>query len=70
MSDVKQCCGKRIRKKPAAEGLSGGVGKVSPACEPQPMPASQESEADKLLRKIFFRSGPLPMAPDGSERAR
>jgi len=64
MSEVNPCGGKRIRKSPAAEGQSGGVGKVSPAGEPEPRPASQESEADKLLRKIFFRSGPLPMAPD------
>jgi hypothetical protein len=64
MSDVKQCCGKRIRKSPAAEGQSGGLGKLSPAVEPEPRPASQESEADRLLRKIFSRSGPLPMAPE------
>jgi len=64
MSDVNPCGRKRMRKKPAAEGLSGGVGNVSPAGEPESSPASQESEADRLLRKIFFRSGPLPMAPD------
>jgi len=64
MSDVNPCGGKRIRKSPAAEGQGCGARQVKPVCEPEPRPARQETEADRLLRRIFFRRGPLPMAPD------
>jgi len=69
MSDQNRGDKKKTRQRVAAETkIAGAHQQVTPA-EPQSAPARQESEADRLLRKIFFRSGPLPMAPDGSERA-
>ena len=64
MSDQNQGGGKRIQKRTAAEAEVKLGNQESPPAEPKTAPASQESEADTLLRNIFFRSGPLPMAPD------
>ena len=69
MSEQNQGGSERTRQNLTAAAKSDvAYQQVAPA-EPQSTPTSQENEADRLLRKIFFRSGPLPMAPDGSERA-
>lgn len=54
---------KQTRQKVTAEAKSDGANQQVTPAEAQTTPVRQESEADKLLRKIFFRSGPLPMAP-------
>jgi hypothetical protein len=64
MSDEIQRGGKRTKKIPAAEAKLELEKQESPPAEPETAPASQESKADRLLRNIFFRSGPLPMSPD------
>lgn len=69
MSNQDQGGSKRTHKSLATEAKSGGGKHEETSAEAQSSSTSQESEADKLLRKIFFRSGPLPMAPDGFEKA-
>ena len=67
MSDQNQGGGKRTKKIHAAEAKVELGKQESPPAEPETAPARQESKADTLLRNIFFRSGPLPMAHDSSE---
>ena len=69
MSDQNQGGGKRMQKRPATKAKVGFEKKESTPAEPETAPASQESKADALLRNIFFRSGPLPIAPDNSKEA-
>ena len=64
MSDEIQRGGKRTKKITAPETKVELEKQESPPAEPETAPARQESKADTLLRNIFFRSGPLPMAPD------
>ena len=64
MSDQNQRGGKRTRKIPAAESKLDLEQQESTPAEPEAASTRQESKADALLRNIFFRSGPLPMAPD------
>ena len=69
MSDEIKRSGKRMQKITTAEAkVKLGKQESTPA-EPEAASTRQESKADRLLRKIFFRSGPLPMAPDGSAKA-
>jgi len=64
MSDQNQGGGKRMQKITAAEvKVKLGKQESTPA-EPEAASTGQESKADTLLRNIFLRSGPLPMAPD------
>ena len=69
MSDEIQRGGKRTKKITAAEAKVELEKQESTPVEPEAASTRQESKADRLLRKIFFRSGPLPMAPDGSAKA-
>lgn len=63
MSDQHQGGSTRTHQSLAAAAKSDvAYQQVAPA-EAQSTPVRQESEADRLVRKIFFRSGPLPMAP-------
>ena len=64
MSDEIQRGGKRTKKILAGEAKLGLEKQESPPGEPEAVSTRQESKADTLLRNIFFRSGPLPMAPD------
>ena len=64
MSDQNRGDKKQTRQRVAAEAKIEGANQQAPPAEAQSASTRQESEADKLLRKIFFRSGPLPMAPD------
>ena len=64
MSDQNQRGVKRMQKIPAAEAKLEFEKQESPPAEPETAPSNQESKADRLLRNIFFRSGPLPVAPD------
>ena len=69
MSDEIKRGGRRTRKTTAAE------------CEKQPAeqpkanhyasltPEEAQAKASQLLRNIFFRSGPVPMAPESSKMA-
>ena len=67
MSDQNQRGGKRMQKITATEAkVELGKQKATPA-QPEAASTRQESKADTLLRNIFFRSGPLPIAPDSSE---
>ena len=67
MSDEIKRGGKRIRKTHAAEG------EKQPAEQPKANPYASltpeeaKAKASELLRNIFFRSGPVPMAPDSQE---
>jgi len=64
MPDQNKGGGKRMQKITAAE-LKVKLGKQeSTPAKPEAASTRQESTADRLLRNIFFRSGPLPMAPD------
>ena len=67
MSDEIQRGGKRTKKILAAEAKLGLEKQEAPPAEPEAASTRQESKADALLRNIFFRSGPLPIAPDSSE---
>ena len=64
MSDEIQRGGRRTKKIPAAEAKLELEKQESPPAEPEAASTRQESKADRLLRNIFFRSGPLPMSPD------
>jgi hypothetical protein len=67
MSDEIKRGGKRTRKRTADEGEN------QPAEQPKANPYASltpeeaEAKASELLRNIFFRSGPVPMAPDLQE---
>ena len=63
MTNKIQVGGKRMRKTTTAEAICGAGKQESLPAELQSASARPESEADRLLRKIFFRSGPLPVAP-------
>jgi hypothetical protein len=64
MSDEIKRGGKRSRKTTAAEG------EKQPAEQPKSNPYTSltpeeaQGKAYQLLRNIFFRSGPVPMAPE------
>ena len=64
MSDQNQGGGKRMQKITATEAKVELEQQESTPAEPEAASTRQESKADRLLRNIFFRSGPLPMAPD------
>ena len=64
MSDEIQRGAKRTKKIPAAEAKLELEKPESTPAEPEAASTRQESKADRLLRNIFFRSGPLPMARD------
>ena len=64
MSDQNQRDVKRMQKRPAPEAEVKLGNQEAPPAEPEAASTRQESTADTLLRNIFFRSGPLPMAPD------
>ena len=67
MSDEIKRGGKRTRKTPAAEV------EKQPAEQPKANPYASltpeeaKAKASQFLRNIFFRSGPVPMAPDFQE---
>ena len=69
MSDEIKRGGKRTRKTPAAEG------EKQPAEQPKAKryasltPEEADAKASQLLRNIFCRSGPVPMAPESSKMA-
>lgn len=67
MSDQNQGGGKRKQKITAPETKVELEKQEAPPTEPETASTRQESKADTLLRNIFFRSGPLPIAPDSSE---
>jgi hypothetical protein len=67
MSNQKQCGGKRMQKIPASETKVELEKQEAPPAQPETASTRQEIKADTLLRNIFFRSGPLPIAPDRSE---
>ena len=67
MSDEIQRGGKRMQKRLAPEAKVELEKQEAPPTEPETASTRQESKADTLLRNIFFRSGPLPIAPDSSE---
>ena len=64
MSDQNQGGVKRMQKIPAAEAKLEFEKQESTPAEPEAASTRQESKADRLLRNIFFRSGPLPRSPD------
>ena len=69
MSDEIKRSGKRMQKITTAEAKVKLGNQESTPVEPEAASTRQESKADTLLRNIFFRSGPLPMAPDSSKQA-
>ena len=69
MSDEIKRSGKRMQKIPAAEAKVELKKQESTPVEPETAPSNQESKADRLLRNIFFRSGPLPMAPENLRKS-
>ena len=67
MSDQNQRVAKRMQKRLALEAKVKLGNQESPPIEPETVSTRQECKADTLLRNIFFRSDPLPIAPDSSE---
>ena len=67
MSDQNQRGAKRKQKITAHEAKVELEKQEAPPAQPETASTRQEIKADTLLRNIFFRSGPLPIAPDRSE---